>query len=387
MPTQRLTQCPHCKASFKVSEEQLSAANGRVRCGSCMNIFDAIAYSISEVKDAQPSDQPTPIQPHSSESPLVDLEDSILGKTSKDETLFQDDPNEDKKESGYAGSSTITDDLSTSFLELDESSDDENNSPYITSVQEVDLIETNTEDESWTDEILEGVDTDNVDKIEPHISNISSNEKSSLEVNASPQSNDSSIHSTENKEDNYDSLNFYYQQDKKSLGRHWLVSSVFLILIITLTVTLLAQASWLHYEKLSQYPQTAALYKKACALLKCQLPILSDIQKIKSHNLIVRSHPTTPKALIIDAIIINDATFGQGFPNIALYFSDINNRTIAQRLIRPEEYLSAEILQWPNMPSEQPIHISLEIIDPGKEAVNYALKFFMAKSQKTTFKQ
>ncbi|WP_197486112.1 MJ0042-type zinc finger domain-containing protein, partial [Oleiphilus sp. HI0061] len=45
MSNQRLTQCPHCKASFKVSEEQLSAANGRVRCGACMNIFDAIAYS------------------------------------------------------------------------------------------------------------------------------------------------------------------------------------------------------------------------------------------------------------------------------------------------------------------------------------------------------
>ncbi|MFT5718186.1 MAG: hypothetical protein ACI9T7_002391, partial [Oleiphilaceae bacterium] len=103
---------------------------------------------------------------------------------------------------------------------------------------------------------------------------------------------------------------------------------------------------------------------------------LTDINKIKSHNLIVRSHPTTAKALIIDATIVNDANFNQDFPNIALYFSDINNQTIAQRLIRPTEYLSDEILNWNNMPPEQPIQISLEIIDPGKEAVNYSLKFF-----------
>ena len=102
----------------------------------------------------------------------------------------------------------------------------------------------------------------------------------------------------------------------------------------------------------------------------------TDIKKIKSHNLIVRSHPTTPKALIIDAIIVNKAGFDQDFPNIALYFSDINNRTIAQRLISPREYLSDELFNWQTMPSEQPIHISLEILDPGKEAVNYTLKFF-----------
>ena len=94
MPTERLTQCPHCKASFKVSEEQLGVANGRVRCGSCMNIFDAIAYSISKIDN----NNETPSTP-SSDNPLVDLEESILNKPeTEDDSLFQDNPDEDKKE-------------------------------------------------------------------------------------------------------------------------------------------------------------------------------------------------------------------------------------------------------------------------------------------------
>ncbi|NOY71382.1 MAG: DUF3426 domain-containing protein [Gammaproteobacteria bacterium] len=33
------TQCPHCKTLFKISEEQLAAVNGKVRCGFCYRIF------------------------------------------------------------------------------------------------------------------------------------------------------------------------------------------------------------------------------------------------------------------------------------------------------------------------------------------------------------
>ncbi|MFZ8928631.1 MAG: MJ0042-type zinc finger domain-containing protein, partial [Pseudohongiellaceae bacterium] len=34
-----LTQCPFCQTSFKVSDEQMQAANGVVRCGFCMEVF------------------------------------------------------------------------------------------------------------------------------------------------------------------------------------------------------------------------------------------------------------------------------------------------------------------------------------------------------------
>ena len=383
MPTERLTQCPHCKASFKVSEDQLSVANGRVRCGSCMNIFDAIAYSISEAEITEQSEQSPPTQ-HSEDSPLVDLEEDILSKEENTEALFQDNPDEDKKEEGYSGSSNLNDELSSTFLELDNDTNESTENPYASSVQEVDVIENNGPDESWTNDILEDIRTEPADRIEPNIAETADQVPEQPEYEGfdttlltSAPTEQKQETSQENKND-YANLNFY-QQDSTH-GRHWFVSTLLFLGIIALTIVLLAQASWLHYEKLSQYPQAAYLYKEACKRLHCKLPILSDVNKIKSHNLIVRSHPTTPRALIIDATIINTASFNQDFPNIALYFSNINNLTIAQRLISPNEYLSDKILDWNSMPTDQPIHISLEIIDPGKEAVNYTLKFFSASA-------
>ncbi|WP_197474855.1 MJ0042-type zinc finger domain-containing protein, partial [Oleiphilus sp. HI0079] len=47
MNAEQYTRCPHCKSTFEVTESQLSAASGKVRCGACMEVFDALAYLIN----------------------------------------------------------------------------------------------------------------------------------------------------------------------------------------------------------------------------------------------------------------------------------------------------------------------------------------------------
>ncbi len=39
-----VTRCPSCLVAFKASRAQLQAANGLVRCGACLNIFDAYQH-------------------------------------------------------------------------------------------------------------------------------------------------------------------------------------------------------------------------------------------------------------------------------------------------------------------------------------------------------
>lgn len=38
------TRCPHCSTFFAVNATQLNAANGRVRCGSCLSVFDGVEH-------------------------------------------------------------------------------------------------------------------------------------------------------------------------------------------------------------------------------------------------------------------------------------------------------------------------------------------------------
>ncbi|MDH0098680.1 zinc-ribbon domain-containing protein, partial [Pseudomonas sp. GD04158] len=41
MSESHVTQCPHCRTSFRVSQAQLAAAHGAVRCGACLHVFNA----------------------------------------------------------------------------------------------------------------------------------------------------------------------------------------------------------------------------------------------------------------------------------------------------------------------------------------------------------
>lgn len=60
-----VTQCPYCQTRFRLSEEQLQAAAGNVRCGACLRVFSARvdpAPGISVPLTDQAPGQPNPNQ-------------------------------------------------------------------------------------------------------------------------------------------------------------------------------------------------------------------------------------------------------------------------------------------------------------------------------------
>lgn len=72
-----ITQCPECATRFKVSEEQLAAHDGLVRCGRCHQVFNAREH----LQDEEPSPQLSlPIE-----------EQAVTGSTPETETLSPPD--------------------------------------------------------------------------------------------------------------------------------------------------------------------------------------------------------------------------------------------------------------------------------------------------------
>lgn len=55
-----ITRCPACGTAFRVSEHQLGAHEGQVRCGRCDNLFDAIATLSADPATRPPRDKPSP---------------------------------------------------------------------------------------------------------------------------------------------------------------------------------------------------------------------------------------------------------------------------------------------------------------------------------------
>ena len=46
-----VTQCPGCDSTFNTSARLLESAAGRVRCGACLTVFEAMQHLIDEDHD------------------------------------------------------------------------------------------------------------------------------------------------------------------------------------------------------------------------------------------------------------------------------------------------------------------------------------------------
>lgn len=134
---------------------------------------------------------------------------------------------------------------------------------------------------------------------------------------------------------------------------------------------LVGQLAWWQFDRLGRIEPYRSIYGQVCALVGCELPGLTDPSLIRAYNLVVRDHPDTQDALMIDAILLNTASFAQPFPELVLEFSDLNDQLVAKRSFKPDEYLSGEMAGRETMPPNQPVHLTLELVDPGEQAVNY----------------
>lgn len=166
-------------------------------------------------------------------------------------------------------------------------------------------------------------------------------------------------------------LQLDWQKPKSRWGRR-----LFWLLLVLLALAGLAgQYIAYHFDELARQDQYRPWFAQACPELGCTLPSKVDVEQIRSSNLVVRSHPDFSGALVVDAIIYNRANFSQPFPLLEMRFADLNGQLIASRRFKPSEYLSGELAGQSEMPPQTPIHISLDILDPGPKAVNYSLSF------------
>ena len=54
-----LTRCPHCQTLFHIRQKDLDIANGEVRCGLCLQAFNAVSQGTNDRNDPSASPLPT----------------------------------------------------------------------------------------------------------------------------------------------------------------------------------------------------------------------------------------------------------------------------------------------------------------------------------------
>ncbi|MFT5593744.1 MAG: putative Zn finger-like uncharacterized protein [Oceanicoccus sp.] len=395
----QITKCPKCDTTFRVSPAQLQVAKGAVRCGACLHVFRATDHIQANKKPesviqddrtedmfgekAEPSKPATKPQPAIQEAPttddefdfliddnngLIDDDYDIDDNTYNDKNLINetgfdddsgliddnngiDDDDDALIDDNYGRKTPIINDLNEDFLSLNTQ---DHADPFFTESDKNDKVESTnlSNDESWAESLLnDSDDADVKEEQKKHLKPVS-NAPAFSYIEADPL--DLSL------------------PNKANRRQFWLIASACSLLILTFC----AQLAYFNFDQWARMDQYRGYYALACEQLNCRLPSSYDVSQIRTTaSPQVSSHPKFNNALTVDVLFMNNAAYEQAFPKLELTFTDKNDKVIAHRLFLPREYLAGEASGLSVMPIDTPIHIALEIKDPGPKANNYQVRF------------
>ncbi len=147
--------------------------------------------------------------------------------------------------------------------------------------------------------------------------------------------------------------------------------------ILLLTTTLCIEYIWFNRDQFSHITELQTLIDKTCEQLECNSMTLRDASKMELVTRNVYTHPNEKNALIVDVSMKNNAQFAQPYPVLQIDFSDVRGNTVAARRFFPNDYLPADTQkkQQRLLPPDTSTSITLEIQDPGKQAMTYEFNF------------
>ena len=431
-----VTQCPHCRTSFRVNHAQLGAAHGAVRCGACLHVFNAAQQLLAQRQNqpgaahvaappaAKPSIAPQNPAPAAAKVPQPrPTIETPPGKNPSDTLWIHDDLDLDSLDldEELAKLEQQEQQLSRQFLDLEQAP------KYNEAFNRPPSIEPEPHDEQWAEALLHdspskaplsiapsepqpkrtepaapvpapkparpaAPDLDSSAPTPPPAATSASpnnrhdepefDQDAEEPVAAPPEPPAGKAKKTPRSEPglrdehlfelDQEPLQLDWQQPNQKPWGRWLGWG---LLNLIAAGVLAGQYAHYHFAELARQDSYRPWFEQLCPLIDCSLPSKVDINQVKSSNLVVRSHPEFSGALVVDAILYNRAPFAQPFPLLEIRFADINGRLLASRRFKPGEYLAGELAGKAEMPPQTPIHISLDILDPGTQAVNYSLSF------------
>ena len=402
-----VTQCPHCQTSFRVNHSQLSMARGVVRCGACLQVFNAAQQLLNKSAEkeqqpvvAAPAAEPRPIESPAAPEPISQKQwqaaELDLDHLDLDKELARLEELEIQPSKSFGQPSATRQDTLSARRDSDDGEERQwSDSLFSDSAAErAEAIEAEPErlepaDSGRTEPSL-SLDLDDPDDTPPlqlsldkepepplmHLSAVDDDDDDEPLAQPFVTKDKRKRHEPGVREEVLqnlvdDPLHLDWQKRRTPWGKRLL----WFVLVLVAAAALGAQYIAYHFEELARQDQYRPIFQQLCPTLGCTVPSKVDIDRIKSSNLVVRSHPEFAGALVVDAILYNRAPFSQPFPLLELRFADLNGKMIASRRFKPGEYLSGEMAGKAEMPPQTPIHVALDILDPGPKAVNYSLSF------------
>ncbi|MFZ5504154.1 MAG: DUF3426 domain-containing protein [Pseudomonadota bacterium] len=366
-----LSRCPACATVFRVDTVQLRAREGRVRCGRCHTVFDAVDAMV-DVPLPKSGDTPAPAAadlapPATSEiehaAPVADEPEhshaTLTFAAEPDIELLADDP------------AAVT----TERLDLDVGSADAPPSPQPGDSMEA-LVERTTDywqtraDDTAPAEAAEAT-TENEAPVDDHPGATAAGEAAPepdpdvtqpldiVELEAAPAPDDDIVAAPATsardplldpppalepvRDPAVQRIRRELYGEDQTPRRSALKTALWSVGILLLVLLAAAQLAYLfRTELVSAQPALKPVFEQVCARLGCTLPAprRADLISIESSEL----NPDSERAplLRLNALLRNGATHAQDWPHLELSLTDTSDRPIVRRVLAPADYLPAD---------------------------------------------
>jgi predicted Zn finger-like uncharacterized protein len=392
----QITRCPNCETSFRLTEEQLRMANGSVRCGSCLTVFQADLHVESEV--AEQMEKSTALQ-----SELAGESEDFINSSEMEPVEWQDDQEWEQNEAHQeetqgsqdlraqqesqdkylteAAKEPIPKEVLGGSLGVLKDTIQEPEQPLESQDMELEeAADTSDPELGGTREVIDDANCLGYEKSE-HDELQEVNQRRSIvesywesfglyavllrSLHGPVQLPDELPESVEEAylEDPDFIIGAFEPTPRLPLG--WASCALFLIVVAV------GQHLYFNFERYAADARYRGYAIEFCNYLGCSLPDYSDGALLTTGELSIRTNPEESGSLIVDAIVRNTALFGQRFPGVRLQFYDLRGTQVAARTFSAAEYLDGKLRGLRYIPAKTEVRFALEIVDPGDLAVGY----------------
>lgn len=384
-----ITACPHCSIQFLVEDEQLGLYNGKVRCGNCLNVFNAVDYMVpsipnpsSELEEnivSQITDTPASEEKvingkseenliQDTETAPVDIESSSEKTVNVEETDAESNPEQQ----------LIIEDNAADHVQLEKTYIEKTQSL----IQHIDMHNISTQVDS-NPEInhIELVDSEyQIEHDEElYIPNLPSREELSDVVKAKQDSVDDysvydlpiepsftlDIDEALNDEETHvpktiidaDKTPVFQISDNRQqdavqapdedalyIEEKTETSPLLIVLSVLFIVLIFGQIVYFARNHIATaYPSTKPYLKQTCQLFGCTIELPKEIQLFSIDDSGIQEDAEYQGVIRLSSTLTNRADFNQAYPNLEVTLTDTQDQPKIRRIFKPEEYLPREV--------------------------------------------
>lgn len=337
------TLCPHCQTRFKITDAQLNAHQGRVRCGHCLLAFDAIPGFIVEITADEISasaDTHAEFPPETVEPTAHPVENGGIDESLPDASSYEPPDAQDPVKSSET-------DVESADITVSHEAD------------QTDIVRLDTPKTKSTDSLDFNQITESHRTAEQDAAPVDDSQGMTLAEQICK------IENSEDGEDEEDTA------QKKSSRWPWVTG------ISVLVILLAAQSAYFFRTDLSSHlPAAKPALVGFCHLTGCTVPLPQKTDQVIIESSSLDADPAIEGSITFNALLRNRESYPLAFPMLALSLNDSQDSPLARRIFLPSEYLPSTENEQTGFPQNHEVNIKLPLHIANLKPVGYRLELF-----------